>query len=1232
MNTGKAVQGIFIVLASVVLAAGTASWAQTGTSRATGQVLDPTGAAVAGASVTLTNEATGVSFATVTTTAGTYVFEGVQPGRYKITVQMKGFKTFVSTGNAVTIGQPAVINVTLEVGTVSEVVEVREGTELVQTSSSGNFGNLVDQISVTSLPIVGLRGRNPLGFVELQPGVVNGGPNIAGGGVSVHGSRDRAWNFTLDGIDINETSAGGSNFSPLRTNPDSIAQFRVLTSNFSAEYGRNSGGQVVMVTRSGTNEFHGAGFFFYQTPGLLANDPGNKAAPTPLPRPQFVQKIPGFNLSGPIVKNKTFFFTNLQLLHTLQTVLTTSTVYTTPARMGTFRYVTGGNCGTPCRNRPAGTPGASVDANGNVVPGVSVATYNIVANDPQGFGLETAIQNILKLTPPPNNFGVGDGLNTAGFNFLASQIERQADWVIKIDHVFNDHNMVFVRWAHGHQNTDGDTVNAGSAPFPGAPDIVATHRSPRNLAINWRWNPTTRVTNELVLGMNRFIFDFLNPDPNFAKNPPYALNNGITLPLQNYVGNLRALTTYQLADNMSYVRGAHAFKWGINLRYQRHIDNRGSIGTLNAAPSVNFDPSINDVGAAFRLPSNINATFDLPSLKGAINDLLGRVGEIDQGLVALSDTQFAPAGAHLSFDFRMPEYDFYLQDSWRLRPNLVMDIGLRWEIRLSPRDPHNRILRPDQLFGFGRPPSDTVKWVPGQLYKDSWGLLGPSIGFAWDPFRTGRTSIRANYRLAHDRMNTFSLSSGVFQSLPGLTLQVRNLAFGQAGGRIRDGVPVVSAPPGATPAQLRQPAAFSTSSITAVDPNWTPAQIHQWGLSIQRQLGLHIVGEINYVGRKGVHLYGGYDANQVDIFNNGFLSAFQIVQAGGNSPLINQLLFNDSRRLSTETGSQMLRRSTSPYNAAFSRGSVAEVAFAIAQRSQGGVPLVVRDGLSPFFFLPFPQFTGAFNVLDSNDFSTYHAFEAQIRRGFSGGLTFQVSYTFARSLDTRSFDPTFSRVSRGLAQSASSTPFDLRNRRLNYAPSDFNRAHVFQAHWVWELPFGRGHRLGRDWGGVLQRLLSGWELAGIGTIESGRPFTVYSPANTISQVVRTPANCLGCTPHMGQIHLDTLGGVTTNFYFTPAQIAAFSTPAPGQSSNVGRNALRLGAFKDLDISFGKVTKITERQKFELRLEVQNLTNSVMYDLAESSTFNSPVFGRLNPTNIATTSNPRRMQIAAKYSF
>jgi hypothetical protein len=287
------------------------------TSRVTGIVQDKTGGVVAGAKVTLTNEATNVSLTTTTTSAGTYVVDGIQPGTYKVAVEMRGFKTFVSSGNMLTIGQPMTVNAALEVGTVSEVVNVTGGAELVQTSTSGNFGNLVDQLTVTTLPIVGSRGRNPLDFVEIQPGVVEAGgygqhgANVSGGGVSVHGSRDRAWNFTLDGIDINETSAGGANFSPLRTNPDSLAEFRVLTGNFTSEYGRNSGGQVLMVTRSGSNEFHGTGFFFYQTPGLLANEPANKAATPPLGRHQFVQKIPGFSLGGPIIKNKTFFFTNL---------------------------------------------------------------------------------------------------------------------------------------------------------------------------------------------------------------------------------------------------------------------------------------------------------------------------------------------------------------------------------------------------------------------------------------------------------------------------------------------------------------------------------------------------------------------------------------------------------------------------------------------------------------------------------------------------------------------------------------------------------------------------------------------------------------------------------------------------------------------------------------------------------------------------------------------------------
>ena len=1224
----------FVILLAVLV--NSAAFAQV-TSKVTGVVTDNSGAAVRNATVTLTNEATNVSFVTNSTSTGAYVFEAVQPGTYKLNATSAGFKTYISTGIGVTVGEPSVVNIVLQVGALNEVVQVTAAEELVQTSTSGNFGTLISQEAVTTLPIVGARGRNPLQFVELQPGVVDAGgfnqsgANVSGGGVSVNGSRDRAWNYTLDGIDINETSAGGSNFSPVRTNPDSISEFRTLTHNFTAEYGRNSGAEVLMVTKSGSNEYHGNAFFFYQTPALQANEPINKVANQK--RQQFVQRIPGFSVGGPIFKNKTFFFTNVQFLRTLRTFSTTSLVYTDAARKGQFRYVTiPAGCKTNCpRNQPAGTAGASVDSNGNVLPGVSIATYNVVANDPAKIGLDASTAKVIGLTPLPNDFKVGDGLNIAGFDFVAPEIEKQTDWTIKIDHVINDHQSVFARWYMGHQNTTGDTGNGGLQAFPNTANVVDTRRTPRNLALGHRWTITPRFTNEFIAGMNRFTFDFANPDKDFRSNPAFGLNN-VTNPLQNYVGNRRVLTTLQWADNMSYARGAHSFKWGTNIRYQRHIDDRGSIGSLGASPFISLDPSINDVGAAFNLPANINGTFDLPVLQAAVNDLLGRVGKISQGLVAQNDNTFAPAGTHLHDDFRLPEYDFYGQDTWRLLPNLTMDIGLRWEPRPSPHSPSN--FRPNQPVGFGLPGSNTLTWVRGDLYKADYANFSPSIGFAWDPFSDGKNSIRANYRLAHDRINSFSLSSGVYQGIPGATFQAIDTSYGQGGGRL-PGVPTLTAIAGVTPASLRTPPSFSTASITVMDPNWKPASVHEWTLGYQHQFGLRTLMELDYVGHKGLHLYGGYDANQVDIVNNGFLNAFRVVAAGGDSALINQLLQNDSRRKAGETGSQMLRRSGSPYFSAFNQGSVAGVAQLIAQRTQSGVPLVVVDGFSPLFFDAFPQFTGGFNVLDSNDISTYHALQAQLRRQLASGLYFQANYTWSKSLDTRSFDPTFSRVGRGSSPfSASSTPFDLHNRRLNYAPSDFDRTNVFQFNGVYELPFGHGKTFGGNWNGLLDRIAGGWEIAGFGVWESGRPTTVFSPANTLSQVVRTPANCTGCSSSMLQIHTTPSGDLN---YYTPAQVAQFSTPAPGTFSNVGRNFFRLAGYKVASLSVLKKTRITERQNIETRLEIQNLTNSEQFDQPASNLFTSPSFGNLNPVvlgnfGLSLSSSSRKMQVSVKYNF
>jgi hypothetical protein len=1214
------------------------------TSRVTGTIQDKSGAVVPGADVTLTNQATQVSVHATTTSSGAYVFDGIVPGTYTITISKAGFTTLTTTGNVLTIAQPLVFNGSLQVGAAAEKVEVTAGAQLVQTETSGDLGALIDQRALETLPIVGARGRSPLSLLELVPGVVDGGPmnstgaNITGGGVTVNGSRDRSWNYTLDGIDINETSAPGSNFSPLRTNPDSISGYRVITTNANAEFGATSGAQVILETRSGSNQFHGNVFWFYQTPGLNANDPGNKE--NGLDRPQFVQNILGFSVGGPIIRNKTFFFVNTQFLHASQDFPVTSIVYTQPARNGQFRYVLNNNCrGNNCpRNTAAGQSGASVDANGN--PIVPIGTYDVGAMDPQHIGLDPAIQKYLGLTPMPNNFTVGDGLNTAGYTALAPEEERQVDFTVRIDHQFNARNSIYGRWAHGHQNTVGDAGNGGLRPFPNAPNVVNTLRQPRNLSVSWRYTPSASITNELIAGMNRFVFNFINPDSNYLNNPPYVLNgdqsgNGaLTSPLQNYVGNLRAPTDIELVDNLTYLHGAHALKFGTDLRYQRHIDDRGSIGAYDAQPLVYFEPSVNHVDPKSQLPDNINGTYDLPTLLGSINNLLGRVGSIQQGFVAASASQYAPAGTHLLDDFRMPEYDFYAQDSWKARPNLVIDLGLRWEIKLSPRTSDNFLLRPNQPFTVGSGPTDTMAWTPGHLYKDAWHLLSPSVGFAWDPFADGKTSVRGNYRLAYDRMNTFVLSSAVFQGMPGATYQYDYLKFGLAGGRLSQGLPTLAPPADVTPQSFRQPDAFSTTSITAVNPNWTPPQVSEWSFSIQHQVGNNTVAEVSYIGHHAVHLFGAYDANQANIQSNGFLQAFNTVKAGGDSPLIDQLLANDPGRVDAhESGSKYLADpNDDSYYRAFSLGSVAEVAKEIGLATDStGKPLTAE---TPFFFFNYPQFSAGYDVLDSNDWSLYNALQATYH-GRVQDLTFQVNYTWSKSLDSRSFDPTFSTVVAGSSSfGSSSTPFNNYDRRLNYGPADTDRTHVLQGIWTYQVPFGSDRRWGANLNPLLSRVVGGWELSGDVVAESGRPITIFSPAYTLSSIVRTPASCDHCSRGMMKVHRDPVLGLN---YFTPAQIAKFSTPAPGQFSNVGRNYFRLAPYSVLNLSAGKITHIAWDHALELRIEMQNALNSQHYDQPASGVINSTVFGAADPAVVenagySTGASPRTVQLSAKYRF
>jgi hypothetical protein len=1156
--------------------------------------------------VKLSNDGTNATFTSKTADNGAYFFEAVQSGLYTVTVEASGFKKFQSKANRVAIGQPTTVNITLELGSLSEVVNVAASAEVVQTSTSGNIGNLFSEQVIKDLPIVGARGRNPLDLVVRQPGVVSGANT--GGGVHVNGARDRAWNYTVDGIDANETSAGGSNFAPIRLNPDALAEFKVLTGNATAEYGRNSGGQVAMVTKSGTNELHGSAFYFYRTPRLNANEWESNL--NNVGKRQYVQNMPGFSVGGPAIKNKLFYYANLQFLRTRESAIVNSTVYTKEAREGLWRYVKGG------RNTPAGATGASVDAQGNVLPGINLGTYNVITSDPDRAGWNAQTKAIAQNAPLPNNFALGDGLNTAAYTFTALQFEKQYDLTTKLDYILNSRNTLFARISMGRQDSNCDRGNGGAPVFPTTPCLVNTMRDPKNYAFNWRSTPTASTTNEMVFGLNQFAFNFENPRADMTKI------NLTGAPVANpddwSVGNQRALKTWQFVDNFAWFKGAHSLKFGTNLRFGSHTDTRGSIGGYNVTQAVDFSRTVNTVDATrFGLPADINQANDRNPLESSINFMLGRVGNTNRGFPS-NDSSYV-VGLY-DFETRFNEYDFFAQDTWKVRRNLTIDLGLRLEAKLTPSNPDGRVRLPNQAVVAGGAASNALTWVPGELYRSSWNNWAPSLGFAWDPFDTGKTSLRGNYRIAYDRINSFVFSSTVFQNLPGIVIGDQNTVFGQGGGRLT-ALPELK-PPAVKPGDLAQPAAFSTRSITVADPNFQAPTTHQWSFGIQREVMHNSIVEVNYLGRRAYNLFGGYNANQADIRRNGFLEAVQTVNAGGESPIINQIMGVDSRKQAAETGSAAMRRI---YSVDLRNNNVAFIAQDLSRRSVSGKGQVEAAGLSPYFFIPYPQFANGMNVIDSNDWSTYHALQLQFQRRMTNGLDLQFSYTFSKSLDTRSFDPAFTTVSTANNQTASSTPFDINNRRLNYALSDFDRRHVAQTYGVYELPFGKGKKFGGNASGWTQRLIGGWQVAGTGTFQSGRPFSAYSGFYTFNNVVQSFANCTGCTSTMGNVQ-DGPGGV--KWYLTADQISKFTPLSMGELGNTGRNFFRAPGGWGVDGSFLKRTTLTERMNLELRADMTNMTNTAQFG-APTATVTSTIFGRIRDTVL---SGSRKIQLGAKINF
>jgi hypothetical protein len=1286
---------LFSLLLGLLLTVAVA--AQTSTSRITGTVTDANGALVPNAAVTVTNEATGVAQTQSTTDAGLFAFPSLPVGAYTIKVELQGYKTTQKTGNVLQINTPLAVDIALEPGQVSETVTVQAGAEQLQTSTA-TIGNVVEQKAIEQLP---LNGRNPLTLLVLEPGVVQRSAGAAGSGVHVNGSRDRAFNVTIDGIEANESTVPNPVSNLYRLNPDNVQEYKVTTNNATAEEGRNSGASVSVSTRAGTNELHGSVFYFLRNDALNANDWFANALKTPKPVIKLNQF--GGEAGGPIKQNKTFFFGSYQdnqinFSQPIDQTFGFPVVYTAEARQGIFRYfvpdpanpVRDGNNQPITRNSillvdPAtGQLRVPLCATATQLGCVRVYDIRTAANNTRGLTIDPKVGGILSTYPQPNNFNtLGDGLNTAVFAWNPPTQIKGPAITARIDHTFNESNSIFGRYLFSDYNTlKGDPLNGRPQVFPGTPPLGEVFRRTSNLALSYRHVFSPRIVNEITTGYARFQFLFTQGEANpaFPDVPPYDFNN-ISEPFNNTPRTARAVTTPQLLDNLSITSGAHLFRAGLNFRFYRHVDQRGQPGGINVTPTITFASGTRNpfgtgaTNAGFASASGINTTVDNVTLGNLINNLYGMPAVIQQTFIGnLREDAFLPfkvgdqvtlfAEKHI-----LNQYNLYFQDEWKVRPNLTLDYGVRLEINPPGTTRGGDVER--ALSPIQRGPVTFAK-AKNWYDNDKFGVWGPRVGFAYSPnWKSGflhtlfgdnsRSVIRGGYGIAYDPISSFQVTAAAGR-VPGLLVTcsstfpfttVQNNCPAPPNTNIAN-FPTLLAPPTRKPSEFLtlQPALFGNAPpITVFAPVMKTPTVHQWSLSVQRELPGGFVGQAAYVGRRGNHLYMAYNINQIN--PDAILPSFLLMQE-------NLRRNCNPNGVGTRPGAATGVTCTNPIPAAqIPLLSVAGVTASVVN-SSGAIselePGNAATGLLPAnaagaFAQRIENNTLAANLRPNQQFSTityldnsgdsyYHAAQFTLRRRFSTGLGMNVAYTFGKSMDDQSVDPVGAASGGGLSTTNSRTPTDIRNFREERARSDFDRRHVFTMATVWELPVGHAHRFFGDSRGFVNQLVGGWTVNGIFNAMSGEPFAVRSGQRTANSGHESRAVLLDPAVRP---RLQSRAGVAGPVLFANAN--AFAVPAPGQNG-AGRNIFTAPGYWNLDLSIIKVFPITERVRVQFRTEMFNALNHVNFDNPRDASVGSPsilspVFAQTccaavappsTQTIIQTGESARVIQFALKLQF
>jgi hypothetical protein len=1250
----------------------------------TGVVTDANGAIVPGVTVTLTDTKTQKDLTTKTNDQGVYQFSNVPPGEaYKLTFSQQGFQTLAVTEVTLGVSRTETHNVTLSPGEVSVTVQVTSSNDVTLNTTDPSIGNVIGTRQLKELPIQ-IR-NSPAALLGLQPGVV--GNNVGTGATnrvgSVTGARTDQTNITIDGIDANDQATGQA-FATVGNAPiDSVQEFRGTTANPTSAQGRSSGGQIELVTNSGTNDFHGSLREYNRTAATAANSFFNNKAgryvatdaqvingqanvgDMKAPRPQLTRNQFGGSLGGPIKKDKLFFFFDFEGRRDATGVTYTRTVPLANFRAGQVGYI----------NNTAGCTAAS---RLNTTPGcISFLTpAQISTLDPQHVGANAALLTFINSRYPlPNDFTLGDGINTGGFRFNAPSRRSDNTYTTRIDYNLKDNQRIFGRFTIARRNQT-DTINSVAAQFPGDPDTALLIQKDYSWVVGHGWTINSNLINQVTIGVSHSGLDFQSP---FAPASPQEFTFSIlTAPFAGIDTQNRNVDTPTIRDDVTWNRGNHSLLFGTQIKPIHSVSGikndfnfvtTGLGGNLTAL-NANLRPGAPSIPGSTPLLANTTARGLYDS---AYAFLLGRIGQVDTNFNYDTAGTVLPLASGKTRDYRYNEYEFYFQDNWKVRSDLGINLGVRYQFYPAPYEAKGfqaaQNVQLEQLYatrlanaasGAHSATSEPLlsydligpKNNGRDLYKSDWNNFGPRIGFAWNPsFKEGflgklmgdrKTVFRGGASVVYDRVGggiTF-IQDQVTYLFDGSATNRYGVSTNASGSLLTDPrfTSITTLPVATTPPTITRPfTPFTVGGAPDIDQalqtNYTIADnfkipyAYQWSFGIQRELPGDMLIEVSYVGRLGKKLFAQADASQVtnfkDPISGQFLySAFNQLQAQVNAggPITPQPWFENFVQQGI-TASGFYPPGTTCANFGSANCTELIVDNFPDLVSVGDVSDTLAAGLYANGLLPYnvgisSQFaTNAYitNLANSN----YHGMLLSLQKRFSKGLQFDFNYTFSKSIDNQS--SVVNTVFGGLI-------CDLNDLTVCRGPSDFDIRHLVNANFIYELPFGKGKYFGKNSPGWLDQVIGGWTVSGIYTYRSGLPFSTSTGSFPVGYETDSPGLPLGAAP-TGQTHnVPSAGGDIIQF-FAANSVDGFRNPTAGETGP--RNTLRSGSYWGTDLAVLKNFKLPwEGQKIQIRWESYNAFNHNVFSIPAAN-INSPgTFGQIT----TTASLPREMQFAIRYDF